>query len=118
MTDSVPSESDLRFGQLVVSAGFVTPEQVRECLRLRYELQSTGAKKEAPRLSELLVGKGYITAEQCERLMRTRSSSMPGEPDSDAIPPGLPPEAETAAQLPGNVLGRYVRVQRLGEGGM
>ena len=118
MSESVPSESDLRFGQLVVSAGFVTPEQVRECLRLRYELQSTGAKKEAPRLSELLVGKGYITAEQCERLMRTRSSSMPGEPDSDAIPPGLPPEAEAAAQLPGNIMGRYVRVQRLGEGGM
>ena len=52
MSEDVPSESDLRFGQLVVTAGFVTPDQVRECLRLRYELQSHGNQKPAPRLSE------------------------------------------------------------------
>jgi tetratricopeptide (TPR) repeat protein len=118
MSDDVPSESDLRFGQLVVSAGFVTPEQVRECLRLRYELQSHGNKKPAPRLSELLVGKGYLTAEQCDRLMRSTTSSLPVGSEASAHPQALPPEAAAAARIPGNVLGRYVRVRKLGEGGM
>ena len=117
MSEEAPSESDLRFGQLVVSAGFVTPEQVRECLRLRYELQSHG-NKPAPRLSELLVGKGYITAEQCERLMRSRSSILPSGSDSSPVGHELPPEAASAALIAGNVLGRYVRVKKLGEGGM
>jgi tetratricopeptide (TPR) repeat protein len=118
MSEDVPSESDLRFGQLVVSQGFVTPKQVRECLRLRYELQSHGSKKPTPRLSELLVAKGYITPEQCERVMRSTSSSLPAGSDPNAIPPELPPEAAAAAQMPGNILGRYVRVRKLGEGGM
>jgi tetratricopeptide (TPR) repeat protein/tRNA A-37 threonylcarbamoyl transferase component Bud32 len=117
MSEDVPSESDLRFGQLVVSAGFVTPEQVRDCLRLRYELQSLSSKA-APRLSELLVGKGYLTAEQADRLMRSTTSGLPAGLDATAGPHALPPEAATASQIPGNVMGRYVRVRRLGEGGM
>ncbi|HEV3028755.1 MAG TPA: serine/threonine-protein kinase, partial [Planctomycetota bacterium] len=117
MDEHVPSESDLRFGQRVVSQGFVTPEQVRECLRLRYELRSPDGKP-APRLSELLVKKGYLTLEQCERVMRTFTSPPPVSAEAGAASRELPPDAAEAAQTPGNLMGRYIRVRKLGEGGM
>jgi tetratricopeptide (TPR) repeat protein len=117
MAEDVPSESDLRFGQLVVSQGFVTPDQVRECLRLRYELQSQGGEP-APRLRELLVGKGYLTLEQCERVMRMSASPPPMSEKALVAMQEVPPEVSAASQIPGNLIGRYVRVQKLGEGGM
>ncbi|HLY76152.1 MAG TPA: tetratricopeptide repeat protein [Planctomycetota bacterium] len=117
MDEHAPSESDLRFGQRVVSQGFVTPEQVRECLRLRYELRPPDGKP-APRLSELLVKKGYLTLEQCERVMRTFSSQPPIGAETPAASRELPPDAAAAAQIPGNLMGRYIRVKKLGEGGM
>ncbi|HEV3028820.1 MAG TPA: hypothetical protein VG457_14670, partial [Planctomycetota bacterium] len=105
MTEDAPSESDLRFGQRVVTQGFVTPEQVRECLLLRYELRSRDGKA-APRLSELLVQKGYLTLEQCDRVMKTFTSSPPASPEGAPTPRELPPDAAEAAQIPGNLMGR------------
>jgi len=117
MAEDAPSESDLRFGQRVVTQGFVTPEQVRECLLLRYELQSREGKT-APRLSELLVSKGFLTLEQCERVMKTFTSPPPMTAEASAAARELPPDAAAAAQTPGNLMGRYIRVRKLGEGGM
>jgi serine/threonine protein kinase/Flp pilus assembly protein TadD len=117
MSEDAPSESDLRFGQRVVSQGFVTPEHVRECLLLRYALQSREGKA-APRLSELLVSKGYLTLEQCERVMKTFSAPPPKSAEEKPAPRGLPPEVAEAAQSPGNLMGRYIKVGKLGEGGM
>jgi len=113
MAEDAPSESDLRFGQRVVSQGFVTSEQVRECLLLRYQLG-----RSAPRLSELLVKKGYLTPEQCERVLKTFTTPPPRSSDAAAAPRELPPDAAEAAQVPGNLMGRYIRVRKLGEGGM
>jgi len=113
MAEDAPSESDLRFGQRVVSQGFVTAEQVRECLLLRYQLGRT-----APRLSELMVKKGYLTPEQCERVLKTFTTPPPRSTEAGAAPREFPPDAAEAAQIPGNLMGRYIRVRKLGEGGM
>jgi serine/threonine protein kinase/Tfp pilus assembly protein PilF len=107
-------DSDLRFGQLVVSQGLATPEQLRECLRLRYERSTGSSGPSATRLASILVERGYLTAEQCERMLKLSSS---GITPPTAIP-ALPPDVALAAADPSCVLGRYVRVSRLGEGGM
>jgi hypothetical protein len=116
-THDHPSESDLRFGQLVVSHGFVTSEQVRECLRLRYEYVSQRISP-VPRLGDLLVSHGHLTAEQCERARRETSVVPPsqGEPSDGAA--RMPDVAAEALRTARNVMGKYVRVTLLGEGGM
>src|SRR5882672_1274893 len=103
MSDAAPSESDLAFGQRVVSQGFVTPEHVRECLLLRYELQSRQGES-APRLRELLVSKGYLTLEQCERVMKTFTTPPPKGGEQAQAPRELPPDAAEAAKSPGNLM--------------
>ncbi|HVE40117.1 MAG TPA: protein kinase [Planctomycetota bacterium] len=107
-------DSDLRFGQLVVSQGLATPEQLRECLRLRYERSTDSSVASPTRLASILVERGYLTAEQCERMLKICSSGV----TPPAAIPALPPDVALAAADPSCILGRYVRVNRLGEGGM
>jgi tetratricopeptide (TPR) repeat protein len=107
-------DSDLRFGQLVVSQGLATPEQLRECLRLRYERSADSSGASPSRLASILVERGYLTSEQCQRMLKICST---GVTPPTAIPT-LPPDVALAAADPSCVLGRYVRVNRLGEGGM
>jgi tetratricopeptide (TPR) repeat protein len=116
-TQGHPSESDLRFGQLVVSHGFVTSEQVRECLRLRYEYV-TQRIRPIPRLGDLLVSHGYLTAEQCERARRETAAvpAKQGDPPKGAA--GMPDAVAEALLTARNLMGKYVRVTLLGEGGM
>jgi serine/threonine protein kinase/predicted Zn-dependent protease len=107
-------DSDLRFGQLVVSQGLATPEQLRECLRLRYERSTDSSGASPTRLASILVERGYLTAQQCERMLKICSNGV----TPPSAMPALPPDVALAAADPSCVLGRYVRVNRLGEGGM
>ncbi len=111
---SIPPE-DLQFGELAVAQGLCRREQVDECLSVLARLVEAGVSP-LPRLGELLARKGYLSAERLEstrRLGDTPATSFRGPG-----PAGLPAEAEPAAADPANVQGKYVKVSRLGAGGM
>jgi len=98
----LPSESDRSFARRVQERGLVRPEQLEECLHLIDELASVGAQP-LPSLRELLVRKGYLTD-----LPFQETGLLP-------TPSG---EVENAEKDPANRIGRYVRVRKLGTGGM
>ncbi|MBI2900752.1 MAG: tetratricopeptide repeat protein [Planctomycetes bacterium] len=97
MKGSTP-DSDLLLARLVVEQRLAAPERVEECLRLLADLASRGVSP-LPRLGEILVRKGYLTA------AGLRQASPP--------PEDLPPDAAG-----GERIGKYVRVAKLGAGGM
>jgi hypothetical protein len=77
-----------------LAEGFITPEQFESCVR---EQEACGRPAD-----QILVERGHLTAAQAARLR----------------PSPIPPEAERALQDPALRLGHYVRVERIGEGGM
>jgi tetratricopeptide (TPR) repeat protein len=85
---SIPPE-DVLFGDLAVSQGLCARERVDECLADLRRLAAEGAP--LPRLGELLARRGYL-----------------------ASPPPSAVDAGGAA----SVIGRYIRVEKLGQGGM
>jgi tetratricopeptide (TPR) repeat protein len=120
MGDSGPAQSELLFAQLIVEQGFATAGHVRECLGMIGSLAAQHVTP-LPRLSELLLRKGYISPKQLEVTLRLppRSSAPPSpSPSAPSGPPALPPEVATAAGNPANRVGKYVRVQAIGAGGM
>ncbi|HLF92383.1 MAG TPA: serine/threonine-protein kinase, partial [Planctomycetota bacterium] len=102
---------DRRFGELVVAQGLCSREKVDECLSLIARLAAEGVTP-LPRLGELLARKGYLTPTQVDATLRPATARR----TADASP--LPPEAEEAAANGANHVGRYVKVSRLGAGGM
>ncbi|MBI2898987.1 MAG: protein kinase [Planctomycetes bacterium] len=104
MPDS-DGDSDLLFARLLAEQGLATPEQIRECLQERARLAAAGANP-LPDLGEILVRRNYLTRAQFERVR-----GVPAVPE-------LPPEVARAAGAKENLLGRYVRVELLGTGGM
>jgi tetratricopeptide (TPR) repeat protein/predicted Ser/Thr protein kinase len=105
-------ESEALFGRLVVEQGLATEAQVQECLSILSRLAEQGVTP-LPRLGELLLRRGYMSPSQVEATLR---ASSPAKASAPSAP--LPPEAAQAERDPANVLGRYVRVARLGAGGM
>jgi len=97
------------FGDRAVAEGRVSREQADECLEILRRLAESGATP-LPPLSELLVRRGYLPSSDVDATVT---------PDSrPTAPADLPPEVVDSARIPGNRFGRYVRVARLGEGGM
>jgi len=103
----IPQE-DILFAELVVSQGLCSRERVEECLAILREAAERG--ETPPRLGELLARKGYLTTD-----VRPPSSRPVSTRPLDAA---VQAEVEQARRDPGNVFGRYVRVRKLGEGGM
>jgi tetratricopeptide (TPR) repeat protein len=116
MADSTHAESESVFAQLLVEQGLATSEHVRECLELLARLRAEHVTP-IPRLGELLVRKGYLSPQQLEATLRL----PPRNPGSAPAPTNaitLPAEVATAAGLPANRVGKYVRVKAIGAGGM
>ncbi len=86
------SDSDLAFARRALEEGWVRPEQVQECLKLRAQLVAQGSGS-VPRLSELLADKGYLKGASTESKL----------PDGAAVR---------------DRVGKYLRGSRLGAGGM
>lgn len=103
-------EEDLVFGDLVVSQGLCSRERVEECLALLRNLAGEGAES-LPRLGEMLVQKGYLSP-------LTGVPTVVVPPPTIRDPDALPRPAAVAARTPANVIGRYIRVSHIGEGGM
>jgi serine/threonine-protein kinase len=79
------------FGDLAVGKGFVTPQQVRECLDLQAKRTTEG---ETPRLGDLMVELGYLLPHQLEMILKEQKDS------------------------PLSKIKNYEMISRLGEGGM
>ncbi len=105
----IPAD-DLHFAKLAVQQGLCEQQRVDECVSFLARLAEQGVTP-LPRLAELLVRKGYLTPTDAT----LRPSSHGAGPDTD---PQLPPEAAACAQDPDCQLGKYIKVSRLGAGGM
>lgn len=104
------------FARLLVDQGMARAEHVEECLELQRRMTAAGGGS-PPRLGELLVARGYLTLEQFQQTLRPKSN--PGERGSSSAPAGaVPPEVTAAQQDPANLTDKYVRVERIGAGGM
>jgi tetratricopeptide (TPR) repeat protein len=108
---SLPPE-DLQFAELVVTQGICSREAVGECLSFLGRLIADGITP-VPRLGELLVRRGLLSVERLNATHRPASSGAELDRIQD-----LPPEVAEAARDPANNLGKYVKADRLGAGGM
>jgi tetratricopeptide (TPR) repeat protein/predicted Ser/Thr protein kinase len=132
------SESEKLFGERLVEQGLAKPEQVRECLALREELL-TRSVSPIPNLGELLLEKGFIASEAYWQVISIRAELngertdppeetiqalldvFGGEESEQDEPPeevSLPPEVVKAYTKKKNRFGKYVRMSKLGAGGM
>jgi tetratricopeptide (TPR) repeat protein len=108
---SLPPE-DLQFAELVVSQGICSREAVSDCLSFLGRLIADGVTP-VPRLGELLVRRGLLNVERLNATHRPATSGAELDRIQD-----LPPEVADAARDPANNLGKYVKADRLGAGGM
>jgi tetratricopeptide (TPR) repeat protein/predicted Ser/Thr protein kinase len=105
-------EFETQLGRMLVEKGLARPDHVEECLREISRLSDQGAT--LLRLTDLLQRKGYLSAEAAEATLRAADSAgSRGSSGSRA-----PDEVARAADDPSNVIGKYVRLDRLGAGGM
>jgi tetratricopeptide (TPR) repeat protein len=106
------SESELALARLMVEQGLLTPERVAECLEEIRRLAEQGASP-VPKLGELIVRKGYLTPAHYEQTLRMETPrSRVLETPAAALP------VEVARADAGQRFGKYVRVHKLGAGGM
>ena len=84
--------NDFRFGYMAVKKGYVTMEQIKECVLVKADLQADGLDL---KLGEVLVRKGYLTTEQAEEIASVQ-----------------------AQQAPAQVIAGFQPVRKLGEGAM
>jgi len=146
-TDSaytVVRRGDTSLGQILVSAGACSKEQVIEALSIQQHLADKGGP--APRLGEILLQKGQVTFAAIEQALesqngktllhcvscRSQYAVLDFSPKRKylckkcagsllppgELPPGIPEEVATAQTNPRNVLGKYVLLQELGRGCM
>ncbi len=96
-------DDDVEFGRFVQKKGFLTREQLAECLGAQEAPFREG--RHFPRLEDLLVEKGYLTTQQVHVLRRARQQLDDGRkarevqgssPRIAAVQPSLPPEPPPA----------------------
>jgi Zn finger protein HypA/HybF involved in hydrogenase expression len=63
-----PSIEDSRFGRMAYFAGWLTFEQIAECLRVQRD--SAKAGRAAPRFGEVAVARGFLSEDQVRALLR------------------------------------------------
>jgi tetratricopeptide (TPR) repeat protein/predicted Ser/Thr protein kinase len=146
-TDSaftVVRRGDTSLGQILVSGGACSKEQVIEALSIQQHLADKGG--EVPRLGEILLQKGQVTFAAIEKALesqngktllhcaacRSQYAVLDFNPKKKylckkcagsllppgELPPGMPEEVVQAQSNPKNVLGKYVLLKELGRGGM
>jgi serine/threonine-protein kinase len=67
---------DFRFGYLAVQQGFVSMEQIKECVRVKSELEASGIDL---KLGEILVRKGYMNGDQVDLILRSQTKRAPSQ---------------------------------------
>lgn len=77
----MPPTTHALFGQLCVDSGFVTQEQVAECVRIQAQLGNRH------HLGALLVHRGHLTEEQLQEILRRQREALAPRPAS-ASPDG------------------------------
>ncbi len=116
-------EEDLLFGKLLIEKKYVTPEQVKECLKIRAG-NPQDSQGRPLRLGEILMRRGYVTMEALEEVIRSRTtpataaSSTVGKTSTFENPGQAPAEVAKAALDPKKRLGKYVLLKIVGRGGM
>jgi tetratricopeptide (TPR) repeat protein/predicted Ser/Thr protein kinase len=146
-TDSaytVVRRGDTSLGQILVSSGACSKEQLIEALSIQQHIADKGGP--APRIGEVLLQKGYTTFAALEKALqsqqektllhcvscRSQYAVLDFNPKKKylckkcsgaLLPPGqaptdIPEQVTTAQKNPKNLLGKYVVVKELGRGGM
>lgn len=67
------------FGRIALGWGYVTAEQIEECVDEQEQARATQAQDEKvkiPPLGELLVDKGYMSREECEEVLMFQEASL------------------------------------------
>ncbi len=101
-------DPEVLFGQLVVQQGLAKAEHVQECLNRLKELAARNTTP-LPRLSDLLIESGYLKLEGFDRTIRVADEPAPSRPAAAPADPRGPK---------GEAFGKYIRTEKLGEGGM
>jgi tetratricopeptide (TPR) repeat protein len=114
MSDSGAAESESLFAKLVVEQGLARPDHVRECLDII--AKHVADHVTPPRLGELLVRKGWLSPQQLEATLRLPAKTAKDSPSTANA--ALPADVARAADVPGNRVGKFIRVHALGAGGM
>jgi serine/threonine-protein kinase len=109
---SVPPD-DLKFADLVVAQGLCSREKVDDCVDFLSRLIEQGVTP-LPKLGELLVRRGHLASGAYEATLRPSSSGRA----ATSTPAQRPVEVRLAEDDPSSRVGRYVKVSRLGSGGM
>ena len=65
---------DFRFGHMAIKRGFVSLDQIKECVRIKSEMEENGIDL---RLGELLVRKNYMSQEQVEEITQNQTKRAP-----------------------------------------
>jgi len=99
------SDVDTRLVEALFAEGFARDAQIEECRSIQRELSSQGAQP-VPTVAELLVQRGMVSEEDASRAWTVLRA---GE---------HPDVVRAAAEQGGARLGRYVKVRKLGAGGM
>ena len=89
----MPDPEDILFGDLAVVKGYVTAEQVEECVENQKVMAEMGVKQ---RLGDVMVSKGYLTRDAQKDLLREQ-------------------QRRTGKHI---VIGPYEVVSKVGQGGM
>lgn len=105
---------DLLFARLAVEQGLAKPKHVEECLRLQADLAKKG---EACRIGGLLARRGWLDVERTKVLSGKVCLACGERVEGRGACPKCGPVAMRREALL-DVLGRYVRVAKLGAGGM
>jgi serine/threonine-protein kinase len=101
------------FGELAIKAGFVTVDQVRECLMIQNKMREMGIVPK--KLDEILIEKGFMTPAQAQAIDVGEAAASPATPP----PPSESPKSSSSSkkkktvQIPG-----YELTAKIGQGGM
>jgi serine/threonine-protein kinase len=99
-----PAWFGVPFGDVAVAKGFVTPDQVRECLDLQAELSQQGNQV---RLGHLMVERGYMLPHQLDAVL-TEQQEAPGRK--------LVQDYEILTRIGEGGMGYVLRARRLKDG--
>jgi len=100
-------ESEAAFARMLVDQGLLTRTQVDRALA---ELARLAGSTPAPRLGDILVRAGLLSAADVQRTLSHATQAT--------SPAALPEPAEVSRAAPSDRFGKFVRVSRLGAGGM
>ncbi len=108
-----------RFGNLAVSLGFITPEQLSECLQEQAKLRQSG---DFFRIGQILMKREFLSTEQFLKIMSEQETRYGETEDRQAKVLGeilhSRDRSSDDALGPGKVLGRYKIIRQIGRGGM